>query len=75
MPATWPWARQTYLPRPGDPDPGHGWWTTIATDRTDLTSRLLILPAADPTSGPIATVHLPQRVPLGLHGSWQPTQE
>jgi carotenoid cleavage dioxygenase-like enzyme len=66
---------QTYVPAPGDPDPTHGWWTTIATDRTDLTSKLLIIPAADPTSGPVATVTLPQRVPLGLHGSWQPTQE
>ncbi len=66
---------QTFIPRPGDPDPTHGWWTTIATDRTDLTSRLLIIPAADPAGGPVATVHLPQRVPLGLHGSWQPTEE
>lgn len=66
---------QTFIPRPGDPDPTHGWWTTIATDRTDLTSRLLIIPADDPTAGPVATVELPQRVPLGLHGSWQPTQE
>lgn len=66
---------QTFLPRPGDPDPTHGWWTTIATDRTDHTSSLLILPADDPSAGPVATVHLPQRVPLGLHGSWQPTDE
>ena len=66
---------QTYIPRPGDPDPTSGWWTTIATDRTDHTSKLLIIPAQDPTTGPIATIVLPQRVPLGLHGSWQPTQE
>jgi len=26
-------------------------------------------------AGPIATVHLPQRVPAGLHGAWLPTQE
>ena len=66
---------QTFVPRPGDPDPDHGWWITFATDRTDLTSRLLVLPAADPTGGPIATVQLPQRVPLGLHGAWLPTEE
>jgi carotenoid cleavage dioxygenase len=47
----------------------------IATDRTDLTSRLLVIPAADPGSGPVATVHLPPRVPAGLHGAWLPTQE
>lgn len=66
---------QSFVPLPGDPDPTRGWWTTIATDRTDHTSRLLIIPAADPASGPVATVALPQRVPLGLHGSWQPTGE
>ena len=66
---------QTYIPRPGDPGPTSGWWITLATDRTDHTSGLLILAAADPTSGPIATIHLPQRVPLGLHGAWLPTPE
>ncbi len=66
---------QCYIPRPGDPDPTHGWWTVIATDRTDLSSQLLVLPAEAPTDGPIATVHLPQRVPLGLHGAWLPTTE
>jgi carotenoid cleavage dioxygenase len=63
---------QVFVPRPEDPDPGHGWWVTYATDRADLTSSLLVLPAADPTAGPVARVHLPQRVPLGLHGSWLP---
>lgn len=61
---------QCYIPRPGDPDPTHGWWTVIATDRADQTSRLLVLAAEDLTAGPVATVHLPQRVPLGLHGAW-----
>lgn len=66
---------QCFVPAPGDPDPRHGWWLCIATDRTDLSSRLLVVPAGDPTSGPVATVHLPQRVPAGLHGAWLPTQE
>jgi carotenoid cleavage dioxygenase-like enzyme len=65
---------QVFIPKPGDPDPTHGWWTTIATDRNDLSSRLLILSAQNPTAGPVATVHLPQRVPQGLHGAWLPTQ-
>ena len=66
---------QTFVPRPGDPDPSHGWWITFATDRTDLTSRLLVLPASDPSAGPVATVLLPQRVPLGLHGAWLPATD
>ncbi len=76
--ATWPAGplvvgEQTFAPRPGDPDPAHGWWLTFATDRTDLTSRLLVLPAEDPAGGPVAAVRLPQRVPLGQHGAWLPT--
>ncbi len=66
---------QVFVPRPGSPDPRAGWWITIATDRASLTSRLLVIPAVDPASGPVATVHLPHRVPLGLHGNWLPTEE
>ena len=61
---------QTFVPDPGHPT--HGWWIAFATDRTDLTRRLLVLSAADPTAGPIASIRLPQRVPLGLHGAWWP---
>jgi carotenoid cleavage dioxygenase-like enzyme len=32
----------------------------------------VILAAQDFTGEPIARVHLPVRVPLGLHGSWIP---
>jgi carotenoid cleavage dioxygenase-like enzyme len=75
--ATWPAGplavgEQTFAPRPGDPDPAHGWWLTFAIDQTDLTSRLLVLPAEDPAGGPVAAVRLPQRVPLGQHGAWLP---
>ncbi len=66
---------QTFVPRPGDPDPTQGWWIVLATDRIDLTSRLLVFAAADPAAGPVASVHLPQRVPLGLHGAWFPAPD
>ena len=46
-----------------------GYVYDAATDRSDL----VILDAHDFTaSGPIATVHLPTRVPFGFHGSWIP---
>nr|WP_255692891.1 carotenoid oxygenase family protein [Actinomycetospora soli] len=64
-----------FVPRPGDPDETRGWWVTFATDRTDGASSFLVIPAADPASGPVARVHVPTRVPLGLHGAWLPTQE
>lgn len=31
---------------------------------------LVILSAQDFTGEPLATVHLPVRIPLGFHGSW-----
>ena len=64
-----------FVPRPGDPDESHGWWVTFAVDRRDEASSFLVLPAADPGAGPVATVHVPTRVPLGLHGAWLPTEE
>lgn len=64
----------SYVPRPGDADAEHGWWVTIATDRTELSSWFLVIPAADPASGPVARVRLPARVPLGLHGAWLPAE-
>ncbi len=33
---------------------------------------LVILAAQDFTGEPVATVHLPVRIPLGFHGSWLP---
>ncbi len=33
---------------------------------------LVILSAQDFTGAPLARVHLPRRIPLGLHGSWLP---
>ena len=35
---------------------------------------LVILAAQDFTGQPVARVHLPARIPLGLHGSWIPDQ-
>ena len=38
------------------------------TDRSDV----VILAAQDFTGDPVATIHLPVRVPFGFHGSWVP---
>jgi carotenoid cleavage dioxygenase len=51
-------------------DDGAGWVLSCvyraATDRTDL----IVLDASDIASGPVATVHLPRRIPAGFHGAW-----
>lgn len=39
-----------------------------ATDRSDV----IVLDATDPTAAPLATIHLPVRIPFGFHGSWIP---
>jgi carotenoid cleavage oxygenase len=45
-----------------------GYVYDAATDRSDF----VILDAHEFTAPPVATVHLPQRVPYGFHGSWIP---
>ena len=61
-----------HAPHPDSADPDDGWWLTFATHRATGESWLLVLPAADPASGPQARVRMPVRVPLGLHGAWLP---
>ncbi|HEY6415384.1 MAG TPA: carotenoid oxygenase family protein, partial [Acidimicrobiales bacterium] len=39
-----------------------------ATDRSDV----VVLDAQDFSGDPVATIHLPVRVPFGFHGSWLP---
>ena len=43
-----------------------------ATDSATLNTDFCIFDAADVTSGPLARVHLPRRVPAGFHGNWMP---
>jgi carotenoid cleavage oxygenase len=45
-----------------------GYVYDAATDRSDF----VILDAHEFTAAPVATVHLPVRVPYGFHGSWIP---
>ena len=61
---------------PGDDDPGGPGWLLsyvydAATDRSDL----VILDADDLKAAPVATIHLPGRVPFGFHGSWLPDRQ
>lgn len=62
-------------PEPRRTGPEAGWWLSFATERSTLRSRLLVVPAADPASGPQARVRAPMRVPPGLHGASSPVEE
>ena len=44
---------------------------TLAYKGKENRSDLLIFNAMDVASGPIATAHLPHRVPYGFHGNWR----
>ncbi|MGW3409273.1 carotenoid oxygenase family protein [Streptomyces sp. NPDC000888] len=52
--------------RPGGP----GWLMTYVYDSATDRSDLVILDADDLSRPPVATVHLPRRVPAGFHGNW-----
>jgi carotenoid cleavage dioxygenase len=49
-----------------------GWLLVYATDKATLTTDFCILDGRDLAAGPVARVHLPQRVPAGFHGNWMP---
>ncbi|KAA2263475.1 9-cis-epoxycarotenoid dioxygenase [Solihabitans fulvus] len=49
---------------------GAGWLLTYVHDAATDRSDLVILDADDLAAPPVATVHLPGRVPQGFHGNW-----
>jgi carotenoid cleavage dioxygenase len=42
------------------------------THDSENVADLVVIDASDVTAGPVATVHLPRRVPTGFHGAWIP---
>jgi carotenoid cleavage dioxygenase len=62
-----------FVPRAHDAAEDDGWYLTFVNDVPAGTCDLVVLDAAAPTEGPVASVHLPARVPLGFHGNWVPT--
>jgi carotenoid cleavage dioxygenase len=61
-----------FVPRADDAGEDDGWVLSYVHDATTGRSDVVILAAQDFTGDPVATVHLPVRVPLGFHGSWLP---
>jgi carotenoid cleavage dioxygenase len=47
-----------------------GYVMTIVHDTATEKSRLVIIDAQNFSAPPLATIHLPQRVPYGAHGNW-----
>lgn len=59
-----------FTPRPGATAEDDGWLLTVEYQAAQRTSRLVILDAADPTRGPVATVQLTNHIPQGFHGNF-----
>lgn len=51
---------------------GEGWLLSFVLHDQRGTTDLVVLDASDVRRPPVATVHLPVRVPLGFHGTWVP---
>jgi carotenoid cleavage dioxygenase len=61
-----------FVPRQGGTAEDDGWLMSYVYDATTDRSHVVVLHAQDLAAGPVATVHLPQRVPFGFHGNWVP---
>jgi all-trans-8'-apo-beta-carotenal 15,15'-oxygenase len=59
-----------FVPRPGGIAEDDGWLLTVEFQAVQQTSRLVILDAADPTTGPVATAQLTSHTPQSFHGSF-----
>ena len=63
-----------FAPRLNAKSEDDGYLITFTTD-TDGNSRALVIDAQDMAAAPLAEVHIPQRVPLGFHGTWANAKE
>jgi carotenoid cleavage dioxygenase len=60
------------VPRHAGAAEDDGWLLSLVYDPAVDRSDLVVLSATDPSAGPVATVKLPGRVPMGFHGNWIP---
>jgi carotenoid cleavage dioxygenase len=61
-----------FVPRAPDADEDDGWVLAYTYDADTDRSDVVILEAQDFAAPPLATIHLPVRVPFGFHGNWIP---
>jgi carotenoid cleavage dioxygenase len=61
-----------FVPRAHDAAEDDGFVLSHVYDASSDTTDVVILHAQDFTGDPVATVHLPVRIPYGFHGNWVP---
>ena len=59
-----------FVPRSADAPEGDGWLMGYVIDKASDTTDLVILDATDMGAAPLASVHIPHRIPPGFHGNW-----
>jgi carotenoid cleavage dioxygenase len=62
-----------FVPRADEAAEDDGWYLALVHDAATDRSELVVLDGQDWLGDPVATVHLPVRVPLGFHGNWVAT--
>ena len=63
-----------FVPRSEDADEDDGWVMTYVYDASSNKTDVVIQHAQDFSGAPVATIHLPARVPFGFHGNWLPDE-
>ncbi len=61
-----------FIPRTDQSAEDDGWLMSMVHDANTQQTDLVLLDAGEPSSAPVATVHIPARVPYGFHGNWVP---
>lgn len=68
-------SEMVFVPAAGATGEDDGYLMGYVYDATTDRSDLVILDAHDFGAPPVATVHLPRRVPYGFHGNWVPDRD
>ncbi len=61
-----------FVPASAEAAEDEGWLIGLVVDINHQTTDLAILDARTVAGAPVATVHLPHRIPPGFHGNWVP---
>lgn len=59
-----------FVPRSNNAAEGDGWLMGYVIDAAQETTDLVILDASNIAAPPVASVHIPHRIPPGFHGNW-----
>lgn len=65
----------TFVPKEGSEVEGEGWLVALQNHLDVLRNDVVILDALDVAKGPVAVIHLPFKLKLGLHGNWVDARE